>query len=64
MNQLVTAQKAVQYSACFFFLLHHSSIMVKHLEKLKAKYSQELHNVQQGHAQTCQAPQKNGSPPE
>jgi len=38
--------------------------MVKHLEKLKAKYSQELHNVQQGHAQTCQAPQKNGSPPE
>jgi hypothetical protein len=34
MNQLVTAQKTVQYNACFF-LLHHSRIMVKHLGKLR-----------------------------
>ena len=63
MNQLVATREAMDYNTCFFFY----TILLSEwnmLKKAKAEHSQELHNVQQGHAQTFQAPQKNDSPPE
>jgi len=49
MNQLVATREALDYNTRFFFY----TILLSEwnmLKKAKAEHSQELHNVQQGHA--------------